>query len=957
MLSVKNVTKIYSAPGGASVRALDGVTLDFPERGMVFLLGRSGSGKSTLLNVAGGLDAPDSGEIVVKGRSSADFSREDFDSYRNTFVGFVFQEYNLLEEFTVAENIALAPELQGRTPAPEEIRALLESVELGDVADRRPNTLSGGQRQRVAIARALVKNPEIIMADEPTGALDSNTGRQVLETLHALSAEKLVLVVSHDREFAERYGDRIVELEDGKVISDRSRHTVPPRTEGEHVTCLGEETLSVQNGVRLSEEELSRLADFIAEAKSPVLISRSETDVAAFRAAARLTETGEREEFRPSEPEPPRKFAPEESRFIRSRLPLRHAARIGASGLRVKPVRLLMTILLSTIAFSLFGLAATMMQYREANALQNALNNAQYQGYKLEKKASTDGVREGEVYFTYEEPAHLSAAEGAAEAASLGVNGLPGCRFDIGTRIDIRANLSADPAETDAGDFAYICGFVPADAAALRNFGVTLIAGEWPAAPDEICLSSVVLETFRNGGWAGNGEVTAVRTEKDLIGRTIVVEDYPLRVCGIFDAGISMERYEAIRGLSREEVYSRDLGDALSLWETDYECTAASMALVSKDFYAEYAGRFGVSTANRFADGYSQYAEGTMRAGAGRITSPLAYLELSEAEGEIVGIDGPVSALSEGQAVLSEELMMDLVSEALFNTKDGDVSETVYKAYEDLFYAETAETHAAAMATIREAMDASCGAGWRTVEIEAGARRETLTAVGFARTDVRRDHGLYLAKGLTAALDADGASTRLRYVTRYAEGSECIYDFLLLPGDTSKSALVARHAAERDERDVTWALNCDVVQEVEEISEFVRLVRNIFLWIGSVLAVFAALLLFNFISASIAYKRREIGILRAVGARGADVFRIFFSESAIIAAACTVLACVLTAIVAALINAETASALGLHFSLFLFGPLQALCIALIAALVAVCATWLPVSLAARRSPVEAIRSL
>ena len=144
MLEVIHLTKLYKTKGGADVRALDDVSLRFPEKGMVFLLGRSGSGKSTLLNVCGGLDSPTSGEIVVKGRSSKDFTQSDFDSYRNTFVGFVFQEYNILDEFSVEDNIALALELQGKPKDKKTIEKLLADVDLSGYAKRKPNTLAGG---------------------------------------------------------------------------------------------------------------------------------------------------------------------------------------------------------------------------------------------------------------------------------------------------------------------------------------------------------------------------------------------------------------------------------------------------------------------------------------------------------------------------------------------------------------------------------------------------------------------------------------------------------------------------------------------------------------------------------------------------------------------------------------------------------------------------------------------
>ncbi len=219
MLQVKNLRKEYVTNKSVVTTALDGVTLNFPETGMVFILGKSGSGKSTLLNLCGGLDKPSSGEIILNGKSCKDFKEKDFDLYRNTFAGFVFQEYNIVEEYTVEENVALALELQGKRDK-QEVAKILEEADLFDLAARKANTLSGGQKQRVAIARALVKQPQIILADEPTGALDSQTGTQIFDLLKKYSENRLVLVVSHDRDFAERYADRIIELQDGKVLSD-----------------------------------------------------------------------------------------------------------------------------------------------------------------------------------------------------------------------------------------------------------------------------------------------------------------------------------------------------------------------------------------------------------------------------------------------------------------------------------------------------------------------------------------------------------------------------------------------------------------------------------------------------------------------------------------------------------------------------------------------------------------
>lgn len=171
MLELRNISRIYKQKKGPQVAALDQVSLTFNKKGMVFILGKSGSGKSTLLNVIGGLDKYTSGDLLIKGKSTKTFTQSEFDSYRNTMIGFIFQEYNVLDDFTVGQNIGIALELQGKKADSATINEYLDLLDMLGYATRKPNTLSGGQKQRVAIARALVKNPEIIMADEPTGAL------------------------------------------------------------------------------------------------------------------------------------------------------------------------------------------------------------------------------------------------------------------------------------------------------------------------------------------------------------------------------------------------------------------------------------------------------------------------------------------------------------------------------------------------------------------------------------------------------------------------------------------------------------------------------------------------------------------------------------------------------------------------------------------------------------------
>lgn len=217
---VQGLKKTYRTSNQNTVLALNDVSFILPDKGMVFLLGKSGSGKSTLLNVLSGLDSFDEGSVEVNGKNLKDYSRKELDEYRNYECGIVFQEYNLLPELNVKDNIALSLEFQGKNEIQEKVKNALDQVELSGYENRKVKELSGGQKQRVAIARAIVKDPEIIFADEPTGALDEETGKGILSLLKGLSSDRLVVVVTHDEDFAREFGDRIIELSDGKVIKD-----------------------------------------------------------------------------------------------------------------------------------------------------------------------------------------------------------------------------------------------------------------------------------------------------------------------------------------------------------------------------------------------------------------------------------------------------------------------------------------------------------------------------------------------------------------------------------------------------------------------------------------------------------------------------------------------------------------------------------------------------------------
>ena len=241
MLQLKNIVKNYAA-GENTVRALRGVSLQFRPHEFVSILGPSGCGKTTMLNIIGGLDKYTSGDLVIDGRSTKDYKDRDWDAYRNHSIGFVFQSYNLIPHQSVLQNVELALTLSGVSKRERRQRAkqALEQVGLGDQLRKRPSQMSGGQMQRVAIARALVNNPDIILADEPTGALDTETSVQVMEILKEVAKDRLVIMVTHNPDLANTYSTRIIRMLDGEITSDSA-----PLSDAERKDCLEEEQRAI----------------------------------------------------------------------------------------------------------------------------------------------------------------------------------------------------------------------------------------------------------------------------------------------------------------------------------------------------------------------------------------------------------------------------------------------------------------------------------------------------------------------------------------------------------------------------------------------------------------------------------------------------------------------------------------------------------------------------------------
>lgn len=997
MLEVRNLTKVYKTKGGADVRALDGVSLRFPEKGMVFLLGKSGSGKSTLLNVCGGLDDPTAGEIIVKGRSSESFSQSDFDSYRNTFIGFIFQEYNILNEFSVEDNIALALELQGKPKDKEAVAKLLADVDLTGYAKRKPNTLSGGQKQRIAIARALIKSPEIIMADEPTGALDSGTGKQVFDTLKKLSRDKLVIVVSHDREFAELYGDRVIELKDGRILSDVSKTQEEQTVLSEGISAIGE-TLCVKKGTKLSDKDFATIKAFLEKAEGDVLIAGGEKDVKSFKEVNRINDEGEREVFRDTDEKklPKKAYKPEDSRFIRSRLPMRHAIRIGGSGLKTKPFRLVFTSLLCTVAFVLFGVLSTMTFYDSSATLRQTLMDSSLSMVRVDKsyKSVERFYANGELEHEYDNysSARFHPDELAAYRKTYG-DGAFGA-------LSVNTQLSAQPSSRYyQPNIAYLAALE--DGHPLID---TAIPGStYPTTPNEIWLSSYIAEALINSTvYDADGNAVNAQTAADLLGKKFSVDGTPYTVTGVFASGEIDAKYDSLKDNATDNMnlqyqYQSYLTDGL--YQVAFVTEDALERFINRyggnDMWSVYGEKYLV-----FADRYSEengfifnpdvnwsnakycsyddllayvaphfFEAGKTSLAAGELLVPAYtfYDRISIVINEVLNsIDEDGNAkrdrynqLNNYASILREGGEWVPITEE----KDSPIefrplSDADRKAYHEALMDAFDNDEIFLSATYR-LYDSNNG----------GAFGEAYTKTIVGVYDPQdRDQGLDTVFLMNEAdadalydLQKDLMPNHWENETKYKEKAGSIFSTVFLPYDHSEAAtdhFVALYQARESLNEADWtrvAPRCSVTDGFDTVDSMVSELKQIFLWVGLVLAVFAALLLSNFISVSISHKKREIGILRAVGARSTDVFKIFFSESLIITAICVALSLVGSIVLCEILNAEVASMIGA--SLFVFGILSFAVLIGVALLTAVIATFLPVYNAAKKKPVDSIRAL
>ena len=1143
MLIVKNLKKTYKTKGGVVVHALDDVSITFPESGMVFLLGKSGSGKSTLLNMIGGLDRVDSGEIIVKGKNSKTFSGADYDSYRNTYIGFIFQEYNILNEFNIEQNISLALQLQGKPNDKKAVEAILEQVDLAGLGKRKPNTLSGGQKQRVAIARALIKNPEIIMADEPTGALDSNTGKQVFETLKKLSRDKLVIVVSHDRDFAEHYGDRIIELSDGKIISDTTKEYIEPQAISENVHVVNDHTIAIKDVTKLSDSDMKVILGALKNGQGEAVISSGEHDLPLVRQVIHLKDDNTSEVFNETKDVPVKEYDPKQTKFIRSKLPMSRAFKMGSSSLKLKPVRLIFTTLLTSIALAMFGLASTLMLFKESYSISQALQKSVYQSEVISKyynatyRSYNLDIETGEIRGDNSYPNTRNTLLDEGDISHLNSNNV-GHRFaglitfdeaSYGKSACGSINLKNSSETNDYYYYNGVFAFSDAGEGYLNSANMNIIAGSYPTASDELLISEYHYQLLK---------LTSddVNDYNDILGKeyTLYIRgnygstSVKTTIKGVYNSGSIPEKFNALK--NSQEMNRVDLNELKESFNSYLLNSFQAIVFVSPDFYETYKdnlyheydyyqssyslGMEGVmfnsekipAEYNVRSDQYQSFVsskvfdyvskpvtydingeiasyvtpkedevylsysfytnrkEQQLREyyyGLGRIADSLvfdkdAYDQYQKQADElrnmayrladyVYGNYYPEEYDYKKDKQLADEIIdtyfdKTVQKQYVFDLADklrtGFQSENGYYVNEDDYpeYKDFSNKVSAARASTpydmsnyesiknyvladsdhylehfllyeyssyyNEENDDNYRARdirnkynnqQKIEESEWDFLREfidkyvNLSGYNMVKPDLNK-----ISKMPAINIDYcyyktyNGKSGRLKVIGFVQNGEYLLnHDFALSLGSIDRTEIYVSETTSEYQKSVNakyayaithtsfsqdqiahllsntkaygYKMTDDVYNSLMVMLNLISTLKQVFLISGIVFGTFAALMLFNFISTSISAKTKEIGILRAVGARGNDLFKIFFSESGLIALICSIIAIATSIIVCWRLNVMMQEEVGL--SMLNFGPINIGLILAGAIVIAIIGTLVPVIIAAKKPPVESIRTL
>lgn len=957
MLELKSITKIYKTKND-EIRALDDVNLYFEEKGMVFIAGQSGSGKTTLLNCIGGLDDFTDGEIIIKGKSVKDFSQSDYDSYRNTYIGFVFQEYNLLDNLTIGKNIKLATDLQGIKDADKKVSDILAQVDLRGIENRKPQELSGGQRQRVAIARALVKNPAIIIADEPTGALDAANGEQVLSLLKKLSQDKLVIVVSHDSTLADKFADRIINLKDGRVESDI---TVSARNIETTDIEVNDDNVVIRKGATLGDDDLEVIKQAVNAGKR---ISVADN----IGVIKKDTEIIQRTQYDGS------------TKFIKTKLSFIDTLKLGLNTLRSKKIRLAITIILCAMAFSIFGIFDALAIYDEGRLTANALKSSSAPSILMNATVSESKNNSYEIDVGEKLLSELATNTGYSVKGAYN-------SYYVGTATPIELMNNNPYTISKYYYYKALRGVVEFDSNDIREHNFSVLQGRLPQNYEEIAVSEYFANCMINWRYVytnSNGD----KVEAHSVDQIVNVDD-PLtltigltnskatyKIVGIIKTGEIDERFDSLKE-NFEDASATEQNDLLNYVNNGYflygfvQKGFADNALKKYNTLPKFINR---AYAYRFTlvDDNTDAKTETTRENFYRfddlkdLTSNYMFINADKTT-----LDGNETLLDIKQfAVLYADIIgylkqnannnPDFINHAVeidnyLSILDGNG--TVSDKFDALRHA------IAYMDEIQAAIDVNDGVT-RTESIfnkNITVRKFDVSQYEVNSSNLKEvnvNNKIYKIVGFYA----DVAISPVTSLILTDEGinnlgvnlNQGAYSSILATNN-GKGNINALSSVILKDDGLCFTCKNNAIAIIRANSVFFSRLSILFLVVSGVFAVFSIAMFANFITTSIKSKYGEIGILRALGASGIDVLKMFVVETVVVALINAVLACAISALGCLCVNWYFDKFLSIFISIAAFGWRQIGIIFAMSLAVGILSATIPIWMISRQKPVETIR--
>ena len=861
MIELKNVVKKYKSKKGHTTTALNNISIKFDNKGMTFILGKSGSGKSTMLNVIGGLDKYDSGDIIILGKSTKNFRKADFDSYRNTYVGFVFQEFNILEDYNVYENIVLALQLQKKDIDKNKIDELLEKLELKNLKTRKVNELSGGQKQRVAIARALIKDPKIILADEPTGNLDSKTGKQVMDLLKEISKEKLVIIVSHDNESANIYGDRIIEISDGNIIRDT---------------------------------------------KEDVTLNNSDN-----------------------------------YKIIKSKLPLRDSFKLGIGSLRHKKIKLVFTILLTICTLLFLSVMDTLSNYDVEKAHAKLLVDKKENSVKVEKYSFFNNSEDSYDFYNKDQ-IKLELNDEKYIESKLKNKYYPLYKLQesyyymqIGDLLKI-GQIDGDYLYTLLGTHFDANIVVSND---FKDLIGEKIIGRYPNNYDEILLSNYVADLIIKGGITtyekndtdefSDDYTFKPKSYEDIINsnKTFYFGDKgKVKIVGIIDYDLS--KYSSLKDKKSNSNTATDEEWKLS----------SALAIEAKNLYGniyvneDFIKKLDVIDIEELDENTQSY---NLSSNDISFESDGYYIAPAVPQKELEYYDGTkwvkTQALKENEVVIN---IYQLISGSEQNYEKGLEKYISNNPNEDRDILE--KKYFVNYIKDYDVIGKQVNFKVKNRKDEVIDEYKNLKIVGltgFSKDDNSKNY--YLSYDLVGKYKIE-VLQKTGYLVPMTEYEDFEYMLETFPYN-EQIQTVSQYS-----------------EDVTMLVRTIEILKDISFWVSLVLFIFTIFLIGNFIMTSIHYRKKEIGVLRALGSRSVDVIKIFLWEGLVMSFISATISAILLIIVTGLLNNVIMAGTDMILTPFILGIRQFIIIYLVVFIVTIISSILPIIKISKMKPIDAI---